>query len=302
MKYYKTCNCIAVFFLTVFTGFLCRVIFWPEPRIASAMQMNSSVPQEAGAKQTSKEDNRLPVASIAAYENISDEVNSQDKDRGSLFTQNSLNEISPIEVSPSDSGSSSGFTSVTDSDTKHSQSLVQSDSVASSSVAGSSGTASGSSNSSGTGGSSSSGTGGSGSSGIDSSNSASTVSLESAGMSPSFAVKFSDGTTRIYQTSFQNNSEPWHIDNKELQATVRNTENETWELTIKAKASISEVWFPWHTETLVPSQRASDCIVYYPFRLGSAMRGDSHKQFEWWGMDYPGAVFAPLMVLVFIPC
>jgi len=59
MKYYKTYTVTAVFFLIAFTGFLCKVLFWPEPQDADAMQMGSPVSQKADAKPTSNDDNRL---------------------------------------------------------------------------------------------------------------------------------------------------------------------------------------------------------------------------------------------------
>jgi hypothetical protein len=183
MRYYKTYNFIAVFSVIAFVSFLGTVFFWSDPQGADAMQMDRPLPQEAVTKQTSKEYNRLPAVNFAANENISDEVNSENNDRESLFTQNSLGESSPIEIS---SSHSSDLASAIDSDTESITRIIRSgsaDTVASAVAADASGT--GDTSSSVAAGSGSSGTGSAGSSGTSNSGSSGASGSGSSGSSPS---------------------------------------------------------------------------------------------------------------------
>jgi hypothetical protein len=161
MRYYKTYNFIAVFSVTALVAFLGAVIFWPQPQSVNAV----SVPQTAAPAQTSNKDYRLPAANFAADENISDEVYSQGPDIESLFTQNTSAQMSPIQISPDDSGFKYAFASPADSDSKSAVNNSQSDSSSPSSQGPAPAGAAGGSGSSGTSGSDSSASGGSGSSG-----------------------------------------------------------------------------------------------------------------------------------------
>ncbi|MCI0499413.1 MAG: hypothetical protein L0Y36_07010 [Planctomycetales bacterium] len=112
-----------------------------------------------------------------------------------------------------------------------------------------------------------------------------------------FAVEFTDGAFKIFKKPSQDIATLWQIDDSLLGATVRKSGDELWELEIRAKKTVRKVWFPWFEQPLVSSQKASDYVLYYPLLLGTVTRSDFNKPFEWWGVDYPGAAFAPLMVL-----
>jgi hypothetical protein len=188
MRYYKTYNFIAVFAVIGFVAFLGAVIFWPAPQGANAVQVQSFAPQTAASVQPSKEDNSLPAANFAADENITEElapeeVASEDKDTSSLFAQNSLSDSSPIQISSSNSESSSDLASAIDSDPESSIRIIQTDSAntaASAAAAGTSGTGSTSSVAAGSA-AGSSGTGSAGSSGAGTSGSSGTGSAGSTG-------------------------------------------------------------------------------------------------------------------------
>jgi hypothetical protein len=161
MKYHKIYTITAVFFLVVFSGFLCKVCFWPETQVADAMQVKGSMPRQADAKPTSNNDNGLAAVNYSGIESISDEIYI-DYEQDSLLTQNSLSGNSVIEISPDDSQSEYHFASLGDSSAAN-----QSDSSFVSSASSSSSSQSSTSSSSDTSSSGSSGSSGGGGSTAD---------------------------------------------------------------------------------------------------------------------------------------
>jgi hypothetical protein len=125
MKYYKTYNFAAVFLLIVFSSFVGVLFFWSEPQPADAVQM----PQQAVAKQTLSSDNGSSGANLVGVDDVSDGVYSIDNDRESLFMQNPLGELFPIEISADNSGNLPVLTPEMDLDTESGTRIIKSDSA-----------------------------------------------------------------------------------------------------------------------------------------------------------------------------
>jgi hypothetical protein len=155
MKYYKTHNYIAVFSVIAFVAFLGAVIFWPQPQAVSAVSVSQAV-----ARQTSDDDSHMVVANLVQSQDIADPMDSQVDNAELLSVDNTADESTIIQISSSDSESSTRL---------NTESFTQSDSGSSSSQGPVPAGGGGGSGSSGSSSSGSSGAGGSGSSGSGSS-------------------------------------------------------------------------------------------------------------------------------------
>jgi hypothetical protein len=183
MRYYKTCNFIAVFSLIALAGFIGMLFFWPEHPGADAVQIGSPVLQKAVAKQMLNEDDCLSTANFAENVNVPEVPYPQpENDESQSLSAQTPSEPIVIESHSSDSEMSHDFTSAAESGIQFSQSITQPDSAASSSAAASSDIAP-----TGTG-SSSFGTGGSGASGtsdLDSTSGGTTSQPDTSSGTPS---------------------------------------------------------------------------------------------------------------------
>lgn len=112
-----------------------------------------------------------------------------------------------------------------------------------------------------------------------------------------FAVEYSGGKFEVYSRPARSTAGYWKIKNSLIDAMVSNTGGECWQLELTPNKAIEKVWFPWWKETLVESRRSANYALYYPYLLGTVMRSDFNKPFAWWGVEYPGTAFAPVMVL-----
>ncbi len=113
----------------------------------------------------------------------------------------------------------------------------------------------------------------------------------------SFAVELPGGQIKIYIRPSGSSPDDWKIQDSVLQARVRRDGEVTWLLEVKAGRALSKVWFPWCVNPLVDSYKAGTYFLYYPYLLGTLSRSDFRKEWEWWGVIYPGTAFAPLMIL-----
>jgi hypothetical protein len=195
MNYHKIYTITAVFFLVVFSGFLCKVCFWPHPQHANALPIGSPMPQT----QAPADNNPSAAANFQAMETIPEQAYQESDSKELLLAENSVSENSIIEISPSDSQSEYHFASTGDSagGSDFSASQSQSPLVSPASSSSSSTSSSGSPSSQGpvpAGGGGSSG--GSGSSGSSSGGSGSSASGGSGGSdSGSSASSGGDGST-----------------------------------------------------------------------------------------------------------
>lgn len=107
---------------------------------------------------------------------------------------------------------------------------------------------------------------------------------------PSFAVRLAAGALRIFHPAER------EVDNETLQAAVELVDEGTWQLTLKPKTNVSEVWFPWPQEREPLSPTTGDDILLYPTLMGMAYSEAGLQEWAWKGVDYPGRIFAPLVV------
>ncbi len=71
-----------------------------------------------------------------------------------------------------------------------------------------------------------------------------------------------------------------------------------WELTLTNKDKpLREVWFPWEAKRTALNGDLDDDYIYYPFLMGTIELARYTETQKWWGVDYPGDAFAPLVVI-----
>lgn len=97
------------------------------------------------------------------------------------------------------------------------------------------------------------------------------------------------------------------VSNENFDAAVVYLGNNQWELQLKAKKKINSVYFPWSHERkpLDPCNTPEQCdeyksndIFYYPYIGGISKKAPAHdRDWTWWGLDYPGSAFAPLVIM-----
>jgi hypothetical protein len=115
---------------------------------------------------------------------------------------------------------------------------------------------------------------------------------------PSFAVCFSEGNTKVFSSYNVVSAEKWECSDETLSASVERVRNDQWKLEINTKNStIKEVFFPWFREKIALNPDSSDDFVYYPYLLGILMKPEAMVEWGWWGVDYPGGSFAPVIII-----
>ena len=114
---------------------------------------------------------------------------------------------------------------------------------------------------------------------------------------PSFAVRTAQGVLRTYD--LRNTTQvPYSVNDDILTATLVNMGDSMWELVITNKsAPLREVWFPRDPEPIALNGNIDDDYIYYPFLMGTIELARYTEPNEWWGVDYPGDAFAPLIVV-----
>jgi hypothetical protein len=123
------------------------------------------------------------------------------------------------------------------------------------------------------------------------------VVIEAGGVAngvPAFAIQTQDGSLRQYKPEATEKT----ISDNEVDATIAQVNDDEWELTISVKQSpVIAVWFPWEPDRQTDTPRADATLVYYPTLFGVVERASSLVEWGWKGLDYPGACFAPLVVV-----
>ena len=115
---------------------------------------------------------------------------------------------------------------------------------------------------------------------------------------PSFAVCFSDGDMKVFRNYIVLDADKWGCSDETLSASVERVKNDQWKLEIVTKNSaIKEVYFPWFEQKVVLNSYPADDIVYYPYLFGILMKPEARIEWDWWGVDYPGVSFAPVMII-----
>ena len=115
---------------------------------------------------------------------------------------------------------------------------------------------------------------------------------------PSFLVRFFDGKTKVFNSYNAVNDKEWNCSDKNLSATIERVTNDEWKLKIDTKdVPIKEVSFPWFEKKIALNSNQADDIIYYPYLLGVSMKPELRGEWEWWGVDYPGSSFAPLVII-----
>lgn len=117
---------------------------------------------------------------------------------------------------------------------------------------------------------------------------------------PGLKVHFANGAVVEYAGATE-------FDDALLRVRMQHEGNGLWALTLtnKSNSNIREVWFPWVAEIPAMNGDADDDILYHPRNFGSAKRrvipmtvGQGQTQTVDWYVDtYPGAVFAPILVV-----
>lgn len=112
---------------------------------------------------------------------------------------------------------------------------------------------------------------------------------------PSFYVRRADN--RKVETFNWPQDPPYQIDNATIKATLEYRGENQWRLTATPKIRIAELAFPSGIKSAKLDQsNLHDDVIYYPYWLGVIRRADSMKPWGWWGLDYPGSCFSPLIV------
>ncbi|MBI5864000.1 MAG: hypothetical protein HZB38_05750 [Planctomycetes bacterium] len=114
------------------------------------------------------------------------------------------------------------------------------------------------------------------------------------GDAPRFAVRSADGRFHACEPKSATPS-GYAIQDDHVEATVASTGAGQWELTLKARTALSEIWFPWPADRIAP-RAAGGAFVYMAEVGGARVRADSLKEFAWAGAMYPTGCFAPLVI------
>ncbi|MGE3181122.1 MAG: hypothetical protein AB7N71_05780, partial [Phycisphaerae bacterium] len=90
---------------------------------------------------------------------------------------------------------------------------------------------------------------------------------------------------------------PYTVDNSSVAATLDYEGEHIWRLRVTPKIALGGLTFPATDPRDNPAdQLLDDDIVYYPYLFGVIRRAGMMKDWGWWGLDYPGACFSPLLV------
>jgi hypothetical protein len=122
---------------------------------------------------------------------------------------------------------------------------------------------------------------------------------------PSFAFTGIDGT--FYQVGPNSNILPTRVEGagtryifeqSAFSATLTQEERGLWELNLLPKVQLKSegVVFPWWGDRLNLKLAGSDERIYYPFIGGVSEKQGLRTHPNWWGVAYPGGVFAPLII------
>jgi hypothetical protein len=99
-------------------------------------------------------------------------------------------------------------------------------------------------------------------------------------------------------TYIQINATQYSAQDNYLAAIVTDLGNDQWQLAIQAKQDLQNVYFPWQTQRSPLDADISDDFYYYPYILGMSEQAANHNvDYTWWGLEYPGSAFAPLVVM-----
>jgi len=111
---------------------------------------------------------------------------------------------------------------------------------------------------------------------------------------PQFYIVAKDGTSKVYTPTIDTLS----FEDEFVKAQVIYLGNDQWKLQVTAKKEISQVYFPWQQNRQPLGENISEELYYLPFISGITEKVE-HKNtdFVWgWSVDYPGSLFAPLVV------
>ncbi|MCA9243924.1 MAG: hypothetical protein KDA32_08230 [Phycisphaerales bacterium] len=114
---------------------------------------------------------------------------------------------------------------------------------------------------------------------------------------PAFLIRPVGAKGRSYATGLSFGPDAIRINDQHVEAIVRRIESNLFELTLTPKEPLSEVWFPWPHEAYVAGSSDEDDWAYYPYIMGMRRPARDLQDWAWKGVDYPGPLFAPLMVL-----
>ncbi|MEK7649415.1 MAG: hypothetical protein AAB367_00400 [Patescibacteria group bacterium] len=109
---------------------------------------------------------------------------------------------------------------------------------------------------------------------------------------PGFAVKFSDGTLKQYAVP-----DSGVVSDVDVGAMVIRAGRDQWQLTLTTKVrTITQVYFPWEAQRNPLNPLRDDAVIYSTVFLGAAQKDSTLVEWGWQGLEYPGAIYAPLVV------
>ncbi|MSR76501.1 MAG: hypothetical protein EXS68_02820 [Candidatus Ryanbacteria bacterium] len=109
---------------------------------------------------------------------------------------------------------------------------------------------------------------------------------------PGFAVKFSDGLLKQYTVS-----DSGTVSDADVTAAIIRAGRDQWQLTLTTKVrTITQVYFPWEAQRNPLNPDRTDAVIYHTLLLGTAKKDSALIEWGWEGWEYPGAIYAPLMV------
>ena len=115
---------------------------------------------------------------------------------------------------------------------------------------------------------------------------------------PAFAVKFANLKSVVFDKADRQENGKYYFERDSLNAVIQDLGDDKWQLDISNKASeIKELWFPWISKRIKLNDNLQDDIIYYPYLFGTAVKNTSLKDWGWKGLDYPGTLFAPIVIL-----
>jgi len=115
------------------------------------------------------------------------------------------------------------------------------------------------------------------------------------GWMPGFAIEV-DGRT-IAQPQSVVAAEVLRSTSVDADLELRRIGVEQWQLDVHAKRSIRGVWFPWRTRASALDTASTGTVLLFPMLLGVAAQAPSARSLGFDRHLYPGACFAPLLVL-----
>lgn len=114
---------------------------------------------------------------------------------------------------------------------------------------------------------------------------------------PHLALEFPDGSLEVVEGP-ETGAAPMVFRVRGVEGRIESTGPLRFraEITNRATWVLPCVWFPYDARPQAIGARSNDDVVYYPYRFGVAERADASKD-AWWGIEYPGPAFAPLVVM-----